>query len=172
MTREHRGNVGSAVISDCGKYRYELRRTLPGGFTGEVAWVMLNPSTADWAEDDATIRKVMGFSYRWGFGSVRVVNLYALRATDCRELKRSADPRGRENAKYVSRALEECDSVVLGWGRRSKMPDDGHWFVRERARGMEVKCLGFTKCHQPVHPLMIGYDRNLVTMDSENWGRL
>jgi hypothetical protein len=43
----------SAVMSECGRYRYELARAVGGGFTraGTVAFIMLNPSTADAAVD-------------------------------------------------------------------------------------------------------------------------
>src|ERR1700684_272716 len=70
-----------AVISDCGKYRYLLRRawdhTKP-----RVLFVMLNPSTADASIDDPTIRACIRLCKAHGFGSFEVVNLYAWRSTD------------------------------------------------------------------------------------------
>ena len=70
-----------AMISDCGKYRYLLRRawdhTLPRGL-----FVMLNPSTADAEVDDATIRSCIRLCRSWSFGSFEVVNLFGWRATD------------------------------------------------------------------------------------------
>jgi hypothetical protein len=53
----------SAVISPCGLYRYRLERHGLSG-AGGVAWIMVNPSTADATQDDATIRKVIGFTER------------------------------------------------------------------------------------------------------------
>jgi len=39
----------SAIISECGRYRYELRRVLSDTpeKPGTVVWVLCNPSTAD-----------------------------------------------------------------------------------------------------------------------------
>ena len=71
----------SAVISDCGRYRYRLERHGLSG-AGAVAWIMVNPSTADATTDDATIRKVVGFSERMGAGWLIVGNKFAYRATD------------------------------------------------------------------------------------------
>ena len=51
----------SAVISDCGKYRYHLFRKVGQG-ARLATFVMLNPSSADHEVDDPTIRKVMGFA--------------------------------------------------------------------------------------------------------------
>src|SRR5687767_7200334 len=73
------GVIRGAVISDDQRYRYQLVR----GWSGEppIVWVMLNPSTADGTQDDHTIRKIVQFSRNWGYGSLTVVNLFALRAT-------------------------------------------------------------------------------------------
>ncbi|HHM8581358.1 DUF1643 domain-containing protein [Pseudomonas aeruginosa] len=48
----------SAIISECGQYRYLLTR--PGDCLadkGTAVFLMLNPSTADAALDDPTIRR-------------------------------------------------------------------------------------------------------------------
>ena len=47
-----------------------------------VAFVLLNPSTADEEGDDPTIRRCIGFAQRHGFGGLEAVNLYAYRATN------------------------------------------------------------------------------------------
>src|SRR5882724_1884503 len=57
-----RGQVMSAVISNCGLYRYRLDRMLRDDHGPTVAFVMVNPSTADATQDDATIRKCIGFA--------------------------------------------------------------------------------------------------------------
>lgn len=124
---------------------------------------MLNPSTADAEQDDATIRKVVGFSRRWGYAQARVVNLYALRATDCRELKRHVSPFGELNKDYLEAALLECDRVVVGWGRGSKLPDrEMADYMSRLAQRQQMWCLGVCADGQPVHPLMISYDRELI----------
>jgi len=56
----------SAVLSDCGKYRYLLERDISMLNRGTVLFVMLNPSTADAENDDPTIRKCKGFADRLG----------------------------------------------------------------------------------------------------------
>jgi hypothetical protein len=55
-----------AKISECGQYRYWLRR--PATCKPEVGtalFCMLNPSTADATKDDPTIRRCRGFSESW-----------------------------------------------------------------------------------------------------------
>jgi hypothetical protein len=74
----------TATISDCGRYRYTLGRTWSD--EPPVLFVMLNPSTADADVDDNTISKCIGFAKRWGHGGITVVNLYAWRATNPKEL--------------------------------------------------------------------------------------
>ena len=52
----------AANISPCGRYRYTLSRTW--GDARPLAFVMLNPSTADANVDDPTIRRCIGFAER------------------------------------------------------------------------------------------------------------
>lgn len=52
-----------ALISECGRYRYALTRTWDTRRTA-VAFVMLNPSTADATTDDPTVRRCASFARR------------------------------------------------------------------------------------------------------------
>ncbi len=107
-----------AHLSPDDVYRYSLgREWAEGPQTPEtVAWVMLNPSTADATIDDATIRRCIGFSQREGFGRLLVVNLYALRATDPSELARHPDPVGPDNREHIIRAFHDADLIAAAWG--------------------------------------------------------
>ena len=78
--------LSDAVISECGRYRYMLTRQWAGGHTSTGTWllpiIMLNPSTADASIDDPTIRRCAAFAKREGWHGIRVVNLFAFRATE------------------------------------------------------------------------------------------
>lgn len=147
----------TAVISPCGRYRYSLSRIwdieLP-----TLSWCMLNPSTADAVQDDPTVRKCVGFARRWGFGSIHVVNLFAWRATDPRELDAVEDPVGPDADRWIQRAFR-CP-VVVAWGaglpRRCERTAQRIALVREAA-GASATCLGLTKAGEPRHPLMLAY---------------
>lgn len=104
-----------AVISDCKKYRYMLRRTWDYG-QPRCLYVMLNPSTADAEVDDATIRSCIRLAKGMGYGSFEVVNLYGLRSRDPGELEKAADPIGPDNATISDAAIQRCDIVICAWG--------------------------------------------------------
>lgn len=156
---------GDAVFSDDGQYRYLLTRawggqTFGGGPEGQgsrqITWVMLNPSTADALEDDATIRRCTRFSAVWNFTRMNVVNLYAYRATDPRRLLEVDDPWGPRNYAYVSRAIRDSVVVVAAWGAfADKMP--GRIDIEGICSTWDVslKCLGLTKDGHPKHPLYL-----------------
>jgi len=48
----------TAIISDCGRYRYLLRRLWAEGLP-RALFIMLNPSTADDKIDDPTIKALI-----------------------------------------------------------------------------------------------------------------
>jgi hypothetical protein len=165
----------SAVISACGLYRYELRRTIDGPFvnSGTVVWVLTNPSTADAQKDDPTIRKCRGFTRTWGYGQFLVVNAYALRATNPKELLRATDPFGPDNLATLSAAfrLHGDVRVVLGWGDALPKPLRSSTSARilgmTAANGVAPMCLGRTQNGQPRHPLMLSYGTSLVPWATE-----
>lgn len=147
----------TAVISPCGAYRYRLTRRWADG--PSLAWVMLNPSTADATVDDPTIRRVIGFSKAHGAGAAIVVNLYALRATDPAELDRHPDPVGPENDRYLEELVDDDDiDIVCAWG--------AHPAARRRIELgvlnlLSLSCLGTTKAGHPRHPLYVPSEQRL-----------
>jgi hypothetical protein len=118
---------------------------------------MLNPSTADAREDDATIRRCTAFARAWGFGGLVVVNLYAWRATDPAQLKVAADPVGPGADDMLLDGLSQVQQLVVAWGAHGGLPRVAHVgrLVASCTHLEAVVCLGRTKGGQPRHPLYL-----------------
>lgn len=156
-------------------YRYALSRrwapvhTAPGG---DVCWVMLNPSTADDAKDDQTIAKITEISKRHGYGALHVVNIFAARATDPRELRTMADPFGPYNSNHLKGAFEYSAAIVLAWGANPALALAGN--VPERiihtasCTGVPVLCCGRTKAGHPKHPCRLSNATPLIPFEVES----
>ena len=156
----------SAVLSPCGKYRYRLERDI-GLFGPVAAVVMVNPSTADAAVNDATIRRVIGFGKKFGWSRVIVGNVFAFRATDVSDLAGTKDPVGPDNLAHLRLMLGDVEQILVAWGSLSKLPPilRGEWHkVIEIASefGTQLKCLGVAKDGHPRHPLMLSYQSELT----------
>lgn len=158
--------VRSAVTSGDGVYRYRLgrvwQRPLAAAARGHVTWVMLNPSTADEQVDDPTIRRCLRFSDDFGYRSLTVVNLFALRATSPTSLAGHPDPVGPENRRFVAEETRKADLVVVAWGA-GKVAQAGYERLRDVLRNVEgrVRCLGVTASGAPRHPLYVRADTPL-----------
>lgn len=156
----------SAIISDCGLYRYRLERHALSG-AGAVAWIMVNPSTADAKEDDPTIRKVIGFSERLGAGWAIVGNKFAYRATDVNALKTARDPVGPDNDAHLAKIIADAGTVIAAWGPLAKLPPTlrRRWYKIARMAdeaGRTLMCFGTAQDGHPRHPLMLAYDTPLI----------
>lgn len=155
----------SAIISPDGVYRYRLERQCEG--EGATAIIMVNPSTADAENDDATIRKLKGFGNRYGWGKLIVGNLFAYRSPDVRSLARALDPVGPDNGYRLAEIFLDVQRAIFAWGPASKLP------VRLRSRWQEVDriCRAMhlepmsigapAKDGHPCHPLLLPYERTL-----------
>ena len=144
-----------AILSDCGIYRYLLRRTWDRDKPRALV-VMLNPSTADAEVDDATIRSVTRLLRGLNYGSFEVVNLFALRATDPAELARAECPIGPMNDRIVTAAIDRCDVVICAWGAHSFAVRKSTFSLSFfRSRKSPIYCFGKTKSGAPKHPLYI-----------------
>lgn len=147
-----------ALLSPCGQYRYRLWRRWGDG--SKVLWVMLNPSTADHAVDDPTLRKCAAFARGWGFQGLDVVNLYAYRTALPRALaaarRGGIDVLGPSNDLHLAEAFSaySSGSIVCAWGDHA-VPGDA---ARVRAMMPEtatVVCLGRNASGSPRHPLYL-----------------
>lgn len=156
--------TGSATISECGRYRYALERRIPDVIGPNLTWLMLNPSTADAMKDDPTIRKVVGFTRRNGYGVALVVNLFALRETHPKNVRAQlADAEGEHNCAAIMQAAEISDAVVCAWGAQQWAREQARrvleWLAEHpREKPIRLLCLGTTKDGDPLHPLMPSYD--------------
>lgn len=149
-----------ADISPCGRYRYTLWRRWDID-KPMVLWIMLNPSTADAAIDDPTIRRCMDFARRWDAGGIRVCNLYPWRATYPRDLPSGPEVGGAHtgilsnNDHAIISAASDAGRIIAAWGSNV-----GPWpmqraHVRDLLRHRHIEALRITKHGLPWHPLYV-----------------
>lgn len=159
------GDVAAAVFSPDRAYRYLLRRTWEP-LTESLLFVMLNPSTANALVDDHTIRRCTYYAKRHRYGGMSVVNLFALRATDPRQLLEHPDPAGPDNWRVLTTlAIRDPGRlVVAAWGaydRRLGMFGDQVALLFTE-RGHTLHRLGtLTAAGYPRHPARLANDVEL-----------
>jgi len=139
----------SAVISECGRYRYLLSRIWDAK-AGRVLFVGLNPSTADAERDDPTVRRCVAFARSWGYGGILIANLFALRSKNPKLLLNVRDPIGPENDGWIGWSSSSATLVIVAWGTWGDRFDRGKQVQRVLPG---AHCLGVTKDGAPRHPL-------------------
>lgn len=157
-TVSHKIMKTNAILSPDRKYRYCLTREWDSS-KPNLVYILLNPSTADETINDPTISRCIDIAKYNGFGSIKVMNLFAYRATQPPDMKCQCDPVGPENDKYL---LEETkDSIILlAWGNH------GNFMNRSAAvvtllQDKELFCLAKNKSGEPKHPLYIKTETKL-----------
>lgn len=157
--------TGSADISDGGLYRYRLTRTWDPSADDALLWIMLNPSTADATIDDQTVRKCCGFARRFGYGGIDVVNLFALRSSNPRDLVDSyqagIDPVGPWNDKTIRELLSVRRTAVAAWGAFAWPAVAARVEHISSMLRNSLCCLGWSKSGAPRHPLYVPYTAEL-----------
>lgn len=144
----------TAILSKCGKFRYRLGRRWAGGPT--VVYVMLNPSTADHQQDDATIRRCISFAQAEGFGALEVVNLFAYRTPHPAALKYAGFPVGADNDRHIVEACQAAERVCLAWGaHEDAQPRVQVVMPLIRLTNLEPYCLAITRSGFPAHPVRL-----------------
>ncbi len=153
-----------ASISNCGRYRWSLSREWDGDLLKPwLGWIMLNPSVADASIDDPTIRRCMSFAKLWGFSGIGVYNLFALRATEPRELYKAADPIGHGNDEMIVGLVGVCPAIVAAWGVHGQHRGRDKEVIKLiHDAGGALHCLGTTKDGHPKHPLYVPATEKLV----------
>lgn len=156
----------SAAISACGRYRYRLDREWDPE-RGRIYVCLINPSTADASEDDATLRGLVARSKKLGFGSVAVWNAFAIRSSNPADIYAADDPVGPQNDEYTKAILSECRErnaqCLVGWSRHGKHLARADWIVSTaNTLGVSLSCLAVNADGSPRHPLYVKHDAPLI----------
>lgn len=170
--------AAAAALSPCGHYRWWLSRSWQPEAPA-LLFIGLNPSRADAARDDPTLRRLQGFARQWGYGSLLVLNLFARISASPALLRRVDDPVGAENDATLQQALrgelipagtlsDGPAAVWLGWGNQGGLRGRDcavlallHQLLSRGTSGPlpELLCLGLTAAGQPRHPLYVQASR-------------
>ena len=162
-TKESMGDwfESTCKFSECKTYRYALRRTFANitrrSHAKYVAWIMLNPSTADESNNDPTIERCERYARRWGYDGIIIANLFALRSTDPKALYEHPDPIGPDNDLYIHSAALASDLLIAEWGVHSKLKKREET-VLSLLRHDNLYALKVTKGGHPSHPLYLRSD--------------
>ena len=144
------------VFSTDRRYRYTLIHRWDELLNPDhgIAWICLNPSTADEHQLDPTLRRIRDFSAAWDYAFFVMLNLFAWRATDPAGMKAAADPVGPDNDRWIAHWTTRCDRIMLGWGEHGAHLDRD----RQVLAGLNPKkifCLERNAGGQPRHPLYV-----------------
>ncbi len=128
--------------------------------TSTAVWVLLNPATGDTERRPRpTLARCITRSRGIGATGLLIVNLFAFRHTDPRELRTASDAVGPANDDVLRRVTEGGARTIVAWGSHGRL----------RGRSAEVgpllaapMCLGTTQGGEPRHPLYVGGEAPLV----------
>ena len=147
-----------AHFSPCRTWRYSLWRVWGTDGT-RVAFIGLNPSTADETQDDPTVRRCINFARAWGYDGMYMLNLFGLRSTNPKGLWKVKDPTGPGNYAAIARNTHVCGMAVVAWG--ANVTSEQWTPVLEHIK-CEMVCLGLTKSGAPRHPLYVKGDTQVI----------
>lgn len=147
-----------ATFSTCRQYRYALWRIWDES-KPLVMFIGLNPSTANEASDDPTIRRIKSIAHNLGFGGVYMLNLFAYVSTDPKALLFNQHEKvGYSNNYHLKEASDLCEKIVFAWG---------NFEVNGRDKEViemfdEAYALHINKNGSPKHPLYCKSNSELI----------
>lgn len=146
-----------ADFSECRRYRYKLWRIWDDS-KPLIAFMGINPSTANETEPDNTIKRVMAIASSNGYGGFYMINLFGLVSRDPNLLLNHPDPIG-ENDRHINEVQGKVYGIVCAWGA----------FKQAKRRAREVYplignplALEILKDGSPKHPLFCRKSTQLI----------
>ena len=146
-------------------YRYAFGRWWGSDDLATTAvWVLLNPATGDTERRRRpTLDRCIGRSKDLAATGLVIVNLFAFRHTDPKQLRTASDPVGPANDDVLRVLTGAGARTVVAWGSHGGLHD------RSSAVGPLLAaptCLGVTASGEPRHPLYVSSDAQLVSWTS------
>jgi hypothetical protein len=164
-------NDMGATFSLCRVWRYDLWRSF-GGEKSSVAFIGLNPSTADEKKNDPTVTRCIKYAQRWGYSKMHMLNLFGLRSTDPRELYKltKSDVIGFDNDSVIRSVCKDVSEIILCWGNHGRYLDRGRELFKILVKdgfAPKMRTLKITSVGHPGHPLYLKSDIEKRPLDYE-----
>ncbi len=168
--------IFESSFSECGLYRWWLKRGISEN-NKTLIFIGLNPSKASSTIDDPTLRRLLFFGSKWNYGSIIVINIFAIISSSPSIIKKCSDPIGKENDPEIHKRIldwsrnPQCD-LWLGWGNKGswqRRNDQVMSLLREKTlqraerypSSLGPLVIGVTKQGHPRHPLYISNEEEL-----------
>jgi len=152
-----------AIFDDNRFYRYSLSR-MWDDTKEKMVYIMINPSVGDERVEDRTLDRCIQFARDFGYGSLEVVNLFAMITTKPDVLKTVTKEVaiGPKNQYYIDRALSSASLIVAAWGTNIII-HKRHRDVFDMFSEYTLHRLGpATKDGHPPHPLYLKKETQLT----------
>jgi hypothetical protein len=124
-----------------------------------MVWVLLNPATGDTEKRHRPTLDRCIMRSQPQFTGLVIINLFAFRHTDPRQLKKVIDPVGPANNACLRVLTAAGPQTVVAWGSKGRL--------RRRSAAVssllrDPLCLGLTRTGEPRHPLYVRADAPLT----------
>ena len=169
--------ITEAGFSKCGYHRLWLKKLISTN-NRTLLYFGLNPSKANVTRDDPTIRRLVGFANKWGYGKLYVINLFSRISSKTQLISKCSNPIGEGNdQQIISRIIEWSEDpswdLWLGWGalgntfgRDIEVMGLIEPYCRSRLKLFPYAkgplCIGLTRNGYPRHPLYAHNDEKLI----------
>ncbi len=119
---------------------------------------MLNPSVGDETFDDKTIKRLIFFTKKFGYGGFYVGNIFPNINTKVNDLYLDLSHDKKKNREHVNSMIDKSESIVYAWGNTIDNPPD--WIDKIVNKPL---CFGFNKNGTPKHPLYLRKSASLIS---------
>ncbi len=151
------------IFSSCKKYRYYLERSFKENPKSFLVFIMLNPSTADEKTNDPTVLRCQNHALNKKFDGFIVLNLFAFRSTEPKNLKTTKNPVGILNDKTILKTLKNNKNIICAWGNHGSFLNRSEEIKNIfKEKKIKTKAFEITKLGEPKHPLYISYGKKLI----------
>ncbi len=141
----------TAQFSECGKYRYLLTRVWND--KPAALCIGLNPSNANQIKDDPTINRLTATLDCLGYGTLKMMNLYALISSKPKALFEVADPL-KNNDEWLLTTAYGVQRIIFCWGSFKGID---HRAKQVSKMFESAYCFGKNKNGSPWHPMAMMY---------------